>query len=158
MSQNVPRSISFIFIIFELLRLRDLSQIVDLIFAVRTVSSRASETSKISKWWQNKIPKENRSENKVTTLTLGSRSVNNLRSQSFLIKLAGSIWFLNDFEPGVPKLKQCTNSLFKYFLTCVWGCDFLFRQRKKSNNKIEDAIQVIFCVSLDFPRFVSQNH
>ena len=57
----------------ELRKLRDQSQIVDLVFAVRTVASRASETSKISKWWQNKIPKENRSENKVTTLTLGSK-------------------------------------------------------------------------------------
>ena len=40
---------------FELLRLRDQSQIVDLIFAVRTVASRASETSKVPHSWQNNV-------------------------------------------------------------------------------------------------------
>ena len=57
MSQNVPRSISYIFVFFELLRLRDQSQIVDLIFAVRAVASRASETSKVPHSWQNNVPK-----------------------------------------------------------------------------------------------------
>ena len=41
----------------ELRRLWDQSQIVDLIFAVRTVASRASETSKVPHSWQNNVPK-----------------------------------------------------------------------------------------------------
>ena len=49
---------------FELWKLRDQSQIVDLVFAVRTVSSRASETSKISKWWQNNVPKRSKKHRK----------------------------------------------------------------------------------------------
>ena len=119
---------------FELRRLRDQSQIVDLVFAVRTVASRASETSKTPHSWQNNVPKRSTkkigAKTKSQPLPLGRKSLNNLRSQSSLVKFAGSIWFLNDFEPGVPKFKQFTNSLFKYFLFFWGGCDFLFVQRK----------------------------
>ena len=97
---------------------------------VQFASTRALYDQMRPHWWKNKILQEIRSENKVTTLTLGLRSVNNLRSQSFFVISIGSIWFLNDFEPGVPKFKQFTNSLFKYFLFFVGGCDFLFVQRK----------------------------
>ena len=41
----------------ELRRLRDHSQIVDLAERIRMVSLRAPETSKISKWCQNNVPK-----------------------------------------------------------------------------------------------------
>ena len=49
--------------IFELRRFRDHSQIVDLAERIRVVASRASETSKISKWWQNNVqnPQKTRS-------------------------------------------------------------------------------------------------
>ena len=42
---------------FELRRLWDHSQIVDLIFPLKPVSSRASETSKTPHSWQNNVPK-----------------------------------------------------------------------------------------------------
>ena len=50
-TKQCPKTFHEVFLIFslffELVRLRDQSQIVDLIFAVRTVASRASETSKV---------------------------------------------------------------------------------------------------------------
>ena len=61
MFQNVPRSIFKVFLIFssffELRRLWDHSQIVDLIFLIRMVSTRASESSKTPHSWQNNVPK-----------------------------------------------------------------------------------------------------
>jgi len=56
---NVPKRSTKYLLYFhysvELWRLRDQSQIADLIFAVWTVSSRASKTSKVPHSWQNNV-------------------------------------------------------------------------------------------------------
>ena len=60
---NVPKrstkyfeSISFFLLFLEPWRLWDHSHIVDLIFLIRTVSTRAHETSKTPHSWQNNVP------------------------------------------------------------------------------------------------------
>ena len=64
MFQNVPRSIFKVFPFFLLFpepwRLWNHSQIVDLIFLIWMVSTRASESSKARHSWQNNVPKRSK--------------------------------------------------------------------------------------------------
>ena len=57
-------SISYFSWFVELQRLRDPSQLVDLAESFPVVASRASETSKISKWCKNNVPKRSKQHRK----------------------------------------------------------------------------------------------